>query len=68
MAARVLSWTESGMVFPLLTTVVLRRISRVALLQRDISERRPVYADYVRRTNAFFPGRLYTQGAGGASA
>ena len=27
-----------------------------ALLERDIGERRPAYAEYVSRTNAFFPG------------
>jgi steroid 5-alpha reductase family enzyme len=32
------------------------RVSGVALLEKDIVERRPKYADYVRRTNAFFPG------------
>jgi len=26
------------------------------MLERDISQRRPGYAEYVRRTNAFFPG------------
>jgi len=28
----------------------------VRLLERDIGERRPAYVEYVRRTNAFFPG------------
>jgi hypothetical protein len=28
----------------------------VTLLEKDIGERRPEYADYIRRTNAFFPG------------
>ena len=28
----------------------------VTLLEQDIVERRPQYADYIRRTNAFFPG------------
>jgi len=35
----------------------LLRVSGVALLEKDIAERRPAYRDYVRRTNAFFPGR-----------
>ena len=35
---------------------LLLRVSGVTLLERDIGERRPAYADYVRRTNAFFPG------------
>lgn len=41
---------------PLLLTFLLLRVSGVALLEKDISERRPAYRDYVRRTNAFFPG------------
>jgi steroid 5-alpha reductase family enzyme len=28
----------------------------VTLLEKDIGGRRPGYAEYVRRTNAFFPG------------
>jgi len=41
---------------PLLMSVLLLRVSGVALLERDIGERRPAYRDYVRRTRAFFPG------------
>ncbi len=41
---------------PVLMTVLLLRVSGVALLERDIGERRPAYRDYVARTNAFFPG------------
>jgi steroid 5-alpha reductase family enzyme len=41
---------------PLLMTFLLLRVSGVALLERDIGERRPAYRDYVARTNAFFPG------------
>jgi steroid 5-alpha reductase family enzyme len=37
-------------------SVLLLRVSGVALLEKDIGERRPQYAQYVRRTNAFFPG------------
>jgi steroid 5-alpha reductase family enzyme len=37
-------------------SVLLMRVSGVTLLEKDIGERRPGYADYVRRTNAFFPG------------
>jgi steroid 5-alpha reductase family enzyme len=36
--------------------VLLLRVSGVTLLERDISERRPGYREYLRRTNAFFPG------------
>lgn len=41
---------------PLLMSVLLLRVSGVALLERSIGERRPEYADYVRRTNTFLPG------------
>jgi len=46
-------WT---IISPMLMTFLLLRVSGVALLEKDISERRPQYAAYVRRTNAFFPG------------
>jgi steroid 5-alpha reductase family enzyme len=46
-------WSVAG---PALMTVLLLRVSGVALLEKDIGERRPKYAEYVRRTNAFFPG------------
>ncbi len=42
---------------PVLMTVLLLRVSGVALLEKDIGERRPGYRDYIARTNAFFPGR-----------
>lgn len=47
-------WSIVG---PLLMSVLLLRVSGVTLLEKDIGERRPRYADYRRRTNAFFPGR-----------
>jgi steroid 5-alpha reductase family enzyme len=47
-------WSVVG---PLLMSVLLMRVSGVTLLEKDIGERRPKYADYIRRTNAFFPGR-----------
>jgi steroid 5-alpha reductase family enzyme len=46
-------WSIVG---PLVMSVLLMRVSGVTLLEKDIGERRPLYADYVRRTNAFFPG------------
>lgn len=46
-------WSAAG---PMLMSVLLMRVSGVSLLEKDIGERRPKYADYVRRTNAFFPG------------
>lgn len=41
---------------PLLMTFLLLRVSGVALLEKDIVERRPAYRDYIERTNAFIPG------------
>jgi steroid 5-alpha reductase family enzyme len=46
-------WSIVG---PLLMSLLLMRVSGVTLLEKDIGERRLQYADYVRRTNAFFPG------------
>jgi steroid 5-alpha reductase family enzyme len=40
---------------PALMSFLLLRVSGVPLLERGMSERRPGYADYVRRTSAFFP-------------
>jgi steroid 5-alpha reductase family enzyme len=45
-----------SIVSPLLMTGLLLKVSGVALLEKDIGERRPEYRDYIRRTNAFFPG------------
>ena len=47
------AWT---MLSPLLMTVLLLKVSGVALLEKDMAERRPAYRDYVARTNAFIPG------------
>jgi steroid 5-alpha reductase family enzyme len=41
---------------PLLMTVFLMKVSGVGLLERTIVNRRPEYAQYQARTNAFFPG------------
>ena len=35
---------------------LLLRVSGVTMLEKDIGDRRPAYAEYVRNTNAFFPG------------
>ena len=40
---------------PVLMTFLLVRVSGVALLEKDIAERRPAYRDYVARTNSFIP-------------
>ncbi len=45
-------WTIIG---PAVMTVLLVRVSGVALLERTIGERRPGYADYAARTSAFIP-------------
>ena len=47
------AWTVFS---PILMTLLLLRVSGVRLLEKDIAERRPPYAEYVRRTNAFIPG------------
>jgi steroid 5-alpha reductase family enzyme len=47
-------WTLPG---PLLMSVLLLKVSGVTLLEKDISERRPGYRDYIQRTNTFFPGK-----------
>ncbi len=41
---------------PILMSILLLKVSGVAMLESTITERRPEYADYIRRTNAFFPG------------
>ena len=46
-----------SIISPLLMTILLMRVSGVALLEKDITNRRPEYAEYIARTNAFFPGR-----------
>jgi len=44
-----------GVVGPVVMTVLLLRVSGVALLERSLTKRRPGYADYVARTSAFIP-------------
>lgn len=46
-------WTIVG---PVVMSFLLMKVSGVPLLERTIADRRPAYADYVERTNAFFPG------------
>lgn len=45
-----------SVVSPLLMSFLLLKVSGVAMLEKTISDRRPGYAAYVARTNAFFPG------------
>lgn len=40
---------------PLLMSILLLKISGVAMLEKTISDRRPKYAEYIQSTNAFFP-------------
>jgi steroid 5-alpha reductase family enzyme len=37
-------------------TMLLLKVSGVALLEKDIAERRPDYLQYIKNTNAFIPG------------
>ena len=46
-------WSIIG---PAIMSVLLMRVSGVTLLEKDIGKRRPGYAEYIRRTNEFFPG------------
>jgi len=46
-------WTIIG---PMTISVLLLKVSGVALTEKTISERRPDYDDYMKTTNAFFPG------------
>lgn len=57
-------WT---IVSPLLMSFLLFKVSGVALLEKTIADRRPKYADYIARTNAFFPGRPKRRAAAGSA-
>ncbi len=45
-------WSFIG---PLIMTILLLRVSGVALMEKHIGKRRPEYEDYIRRTSAFVP-------------
>jgi steroid 5-alpha reductase family enzyme len=45
-------WTLIG---PLVMSTLLIRVSGKALLERDMAQRRPGYAEYIERTSGFFP-------------
>lgn len=45
-------WTVVG---PIVMTVLLVRVSGAKLLESDIADRRPGYAEYIRRTSGFVP-------------
>ena len=56
-----------SVVSPVLMTFLLLRVSGVALLEKDIAERRPAYRDYVERTSAFVPAPPRRTAARGAA-
>jgi steroid 5-alpha reductase family enzyme len=45
-------WTLAG---PVLMTLLLLKVSGVSLLEKDITERRPAYSQYIKNTSTFFP-------------
>jgi len=53
--ALLVPWGWAGLMGPVVMTFLLLRVSGVALLERDMVERRPGYREYVRRTSAFVP-------------
>ncbi len=53
---------------PMLITYLLLRVSGVALLERDLKERKPAYREYCARTNAFLPGPRKRSAAAGTEA
>lgn len=44
-----------GVIGPVVMTVLLLKVSGVALLERSLHKRKPEYAAYAARTSAFFP-------------
>ncbi len=56
MALSVGAWWS--IVAPLIMTWLLLKFSGVVMLEETISDRRPGYQEYIKRTNAFFPGRV----------
>ncbi|HTE39309.1 MAG TPA: DUF1295 domain-containing protein, partial [Steroidobacteraceae bacterium] len=46
-------WSIAG---PILMTLLLLKVSGVAMLERDIGKRRPEYQRYIQTTNTFIPG------------
>ncbi len=47
---------------PILMTVMLMRVSGVALLEQNLKKTKPEYADYIATTNSFFPGPPHKPG------
>lgn len=48
---------------PIAMSFFLLKVSGVTLLEKDICDRRPGYSEYLKTTNAFFPGRKRTGGS-----
>lgn len=48
-------WGWLALIGPVVMTVLLLKVSGVAMLEKTIGERRPGYDEYVRRTSAFVP-------------
>jgi len=46
---------------PILMTVMLMRVSGVAMLEQNLKKTKPEYTDYIATTNAFFPGSPHKQ-------
>jgi steroid 5-alpha reductase family enzyme len=55
-------WTAIG---PAMITLFIVRISGKDMLERDMAERRPGYADYIRRTSGFLPRPPRAKGTDG---
>ena len=45
-------WT---IISPVLITFLLLRVSGVAMLEKDMTDRRPAYRNYIKTTSAFIP-------------
>ena len=46
-------WTAIG---PVVMSIFLMRVSGVTLLEKSLTSKKPAYAEYIAKTNAFFPG------------
>jgi steroid 5-alpha reductase family enzyme len=46
-------WSIIG---PVIITWLLLKFSGVVMLEESITERRPAYREYIKKTNAFIPG------------
>lgn len=58
----------AAVVGPIVMSFFLIKVSGVPMLERTIGKRRPGYDEYVRRTNAFFPGPPKAPASDGGSA